>query len=79
MSKLALMYACGDCFNYVSKKTGRGELRSYAGIDKTIHGGHKGKTKNDEGDDTSLRNMSVHGADHQHAEDHGERSYHENK
>ena len=75
MSKLALMYACGNCFNYVSKKTGRDELRSYAGIERTFYGGHQSKTRNDEEDDTSLRNMSVHGADHQHTDDHGETPY----
>jgi hypothetical protein len=81
MSKLALMYACADCFQWMSKRkeprqseevelrthTGIGRTRSLWGKEQDSHG----KTERDSGK-PHLQDRSVHGLEHHHAEDHGD-------
>lgn len=80
MSKLALMYACADCFQCMSKKeeakkpeevelrthTGIGRTRSLWGKEEDNHG----KNGRDSGK-PNLQDRSVHGLELHHAEDHG--------
>ena len=79
MSKLALMYACGDCFNYKSKGKDRVELHTYTGAGTNGSGGREEQNKeNGVGRDAKAKkhqDVSVHGTDPQHAEDSGKGSY----
>ena len=76
MSKLALMYACGDCFNYKSKKKEELELSDYTGVGRRRSGGgHQTQKDHRAGrgaDAQPHQDASVHGTDPQQADDHGD-------
>ena len=80
MSKLALMFACGDCFNHISnKKKERVELRTYTGTGTNGSGGRQQQNKEHSvGKDANPKkhqDVSVHGTDPQKSEDGGKGSY----
>ena len=74
MSKLALMYACGDCFSH--KKKQDIEQRTYTGNStSSLEKGHQQNKNNGAGRNrnaTKHQDVSVHGTDPEHAEDNGE-------
>ena len=73
MSKLALMYACGDCFSH-KRKEGI-ELRTYTGNGPSSSGEERQQNKkHSAGRDPNAKkhqDVSVHGTDPEHGEDNG--------
>lgn len=81
MSKLALMYACGDCFNHRRKKKERVELRTYTGAGTNGSGTRQQHNKeHSAGKDANAKkheDVSVHGTDPEKSEDGGKGSYYQ--
>ena len=79
MSKLALMYACGECFGQIANRKQEVELRSYAGTGRhSVSHEERKKHKDDGMEDMRSYNgdQSVHGINTHHDEDHGISSIH---
>ena len=69
MSKIALMYACSECFGQQSKRKEEIELKGFAGIERNGRGGeHRKRSKDNETPKAHTRDRSVQGV-HTHQPD----------